>query len=504
VLALGVAPGTANAAYSPKLIVSGSNPALAGVGSTTLDVLLGGQTDDATARVVAYAPAGYSLRGGRAPGAEVGRVVRAAVETAGAYVEPGGKLVAGDPAAYAADPCAPGPHAAVWIVQLAGGGVDLSVPLFVDHVDDPAERALGAIRIQACVPAQPRLLQLTVQIDRAFRNPARRGNYLWRGLFTPLSAATGAADPATTVESRSILEGSYRFVARSVLLVGRATLAGRPVRGVSLALWAGETRWSLTASGSVRTDVRGRFRTQRKVRTTTFFRASADLPAEDLTAQACGSPAAPGGCLSATRSPIALESAPLRVVVARPPTLRLGSGGPAVRLLQENLIRLHYLPPGSAAGRYDERTWHAVVAFQGWQGLPRDGNAGPLVWKELERSREPRPWDGLSDGVEIDRTRQVLLLVRGGAVVRAIHVSTGAYSRTPSGRFSVYRKEMLSWSIPFEVWMPYASYFDGGFAMHEYSSVPAYPASHGCVRIPAVEAPLVYLFAGYGTPVWIR
>jgi lipoprotein-anchoring transpeptidase ErfK/SrfK len=107
-------------------------------------------------------------------------------------------------------------------------------------------------------------------------------------------------------------------------------------------------------------------------------------------------------------------------------------------------------------------------------------------------------------GVLIDTSRKVLLLVEGGRTVRAIHVSTGAYGRTPRGRFAVYRKETLSWSVPFGVWMPYASYFRGGFAMHAYHSVPSYPASHGCVRIPPVEAPGIYRFAGYGTPVWIR
>ena len=91
-----------------------------------------------------------------------------------------------------------------------------------------------------------------------------------------------------------------------------------------------------------------------------------------------------------------------------------------------------------------------------------------------------------------------------GWAPRAIHVSTGAYGRTPRGRFAVYRKETLSWSVPFSVWMPYASYFHGGFALHAYPSVPTYPASHGCVRVPPVEAPGVYRFAGYGTPVWVR
>jgi lipoprotein-anchoring transpeptidase ErfK/SrfK len=110
----------------------------------------------------------------------------------------------------------------------------------------------------------------------------------------------------------------------------------------------------------------------------------------------------------------------------------------------------------------------------------------------------------MRNGLEIDTARQVLLLVSEGRVARAIHVSTGAGGRTPLGHFSVYRKEVLSWSVPFKTWMPYASYFHGGFALHSYSSVPAYPASHGCVRVPAVEAPGVYGFAKYGLPVWIR
>jgi lipoprotein-anchoring transpeptidase ErfK/SrfK len=67
--------------------------------------------------------------------------------------------------------------------------------------------------------------------------------------------------------------------------------------------------------------------------------------------------------------------------------------------------------------------------------------------------------------------------------------------------FHVYRKELLSWSVPFSVWMPYASYFVGGIAMHEYPYVPEYPASHGCVRLPAGEAQRVFAFAEVGTPV---
>jgi lipoprotein-anchoring transpeptidase ErfK/SrfK len=36
--------------------------------------------------------------------------------------------------------------------------------------------------------------------------------------------------------------------------------------------------------------------------------------------------------------------------------------------------------------------------------------------------------------------------------------------------------------------MFYSSYFIGGYAIHGYVSVPAYPASHGCLRVPLPDA----------------
>ena len=94
------------------------------------------------------------------------------------------------------------------------------------------------------------------------------------------------------------------------------------------------------------------------------------------------------------------------------------------------------------------------------------------------------------------------LLIVGGRTKRAIHTSSGgAATPTPPGRFTVFRKELRSWSVPFSTWLPYASYFNAGIAFHEYAEVPTYPASHGCVRVPAPEAPGVYAFATVGTVV---
>ena len=98
--------------------------------------------------------------------------------------------------------------------------------------------------------------------------------------------------------------------------------------------------------------------------------------------------------------------------------------------------------------------------------------------------------------------RQLVLLQENGKVLRAVHVSTGAPGwSTPVGSFRVFRKEVRSWSVPFSVWMPWASYFTGGIAFHEGSSVPIYPASHGCVRVNRYDAQLVFEFATSGTPV---
>jgi lipoprotein-anchoring transpeptidase ErfK/SrfK len=78
-------------------------------------------------------------------------------------------------------------------------------------------------------------------------------------------------------------------------------------------------------------------------------------------------------------------------------------------------------------------------------------------------------------------------------------VSTGATGNTPLGHWRVYSR------VPgFNAKaMYYSSFFVGGFAIHGYHSVPPYPASHGCVRIPLWVAYRVYSLIDYGTAVYI-
>jgi hypothetical protein len=176
----------------------------------------------------------------------------------------------------------------------------------------------------------------------------------------------------------------------------------------------------------------------------------------------------------------------------------------AVRGVQLRLWTLGYLDRSAVTGTFDYATEQALLAFQGWEDLSRTGTVTGETQVALVRASRPEPLSHRTGRrVEIHRELGVLLLVEDNEVQRAVHTSTGALGRTPSGTYRVYRKELLSWSVPFHVWMPYASYFVGGIAMHEYSYVPAYPASHGCVRLPAGDATRVYGFAGVGTPVHV-
>lgn len=173
--------------------------------------------------------------------------------------------------------------------------------------------------------------------------------------------------------------------------------------------------------------------------------------------------------------------------------------------VQMRLAELRYLPAkGAISGRLDYRTAQALTAFQAWEGLTRDGLAGVDTRKRLTIARTPAARRlTAARHIEVYRDRGVALLVEGKAVRRAVHVSTGAGGRTPAGNWNIYRKERNSWSRPFSVWLPYASYFRGGYAFHQYPFVPAYPASHGCIRVPAPEAPTVYEFAARNTPVTV-
>ena len=180
------------------------------------------------------------------------------------------------------------------------------------------------------------------------------------------------------------------------------------------------------------------------------------------------------------------------------PHLSSGSSGRFVKLLEARLVELNYRLVGTKDGRYDFRTADAVVAFHKVQRMERSYAVNEATWRRLADPIRPharREWQGFH--FEVDQTRQVLYTVEDGDVTNVLHVSTGAGGLTRDGAFRVWAK--TAGLSPNHLYYP--SYFDGYRALHGWTEVPTYAASHGCVRIPYWNARWVYGLADYGTPV---
>lgn len=89
---------------------------------------------------------------------------------------------------------------------------------------------------------------------------------------------------------------------------------------------------------------------------------------------------------------------------------------------------------------------------------------------------------------------QRAVLFRNGVPIAATTVSTGRRGReTPTGFFSVLEKQLVHHSSKYDnAPMPYMQRLTWyGVALHA-GHLPGYPASHGCIRMPAGFAKLLY------------
>jgi hypothetical protein len=192
------------------------------------------------------------------------------------------------------------------------------------------------------------------------------------------------------------------------------------------------------------------------------------------------------------------------IPVPVPPPERLPAPDPATKHLQQQLIELGYLLRGDDDGRFGPATSDALLAFQKWERLARTGIVDGRTRARLAKAARPTPVSSGAMGkrAEVLLDRQLTLLIRNGRVVRAISVSSGKPSTpTPPGSYHVYAKIERWWSVPFREWLPWALPFVGGIAFHQFPVVPAYPASHGCVRQLPTAAQWTYGFAYVGMPV---
>lgn len=110
--------------------------------------------------------------------------------------------------------------------------------------------------------------------------------------------------------------------------------------------------------------------------------------------------------------------------------------------------------------------------------------------------------------VVISKKAQELRAYEGDLLVFKTHVSTGRKGHgTPSGHFAAGRKERIHYSSLYDDSpMPWAVQVDGNVFIHGFTSVPRYPASHGCIRMPLVggnPAKWFWHWIDYGTPVTI-
>jgi len=180
------------------------------------------------------------------------------------------------------------------------------------------------------------------------------------------------------------------------------------------------------------------------------------------------------------------------------PRAAQGASGPLVKLLQRSLARLHYAVP--TGGFYDAATGRAVMAFRKVNGMPwrydadRRVIAKAVSGKGAFKVRHP----DAGRHVEADISRQVLALIDGRKVVATYHTSSGAPA-TPTviGTFRVYLKTPGTNAKG----MVHSSYFIRGYAIHGYFDVPAFNASHGCLRIPIPDASRVFNWLHIGDRV---
>jgi lipoprotein-anchoring transpeptidase ErfK/SrfK len=166
------------------------------------------------------------------------------------------------------------------------------------------------------------------------------------------------------------------------------------------------------------------------------------------------------------------------------------------------LNRLKIRVPGIGT-QFTSQCRDAVMAFQKAYRLPRTYTFGYDDWRKLDGAVPVKPrYAGPATHLEVDKGRQILMVVKSGKVFGLICVSTGATNNTPEGAFRIQQKHPYTTSgyggILFRTMG-----FVGNFAIHGYVPVPPYPASHGCIREPMWVADWVYDHSFVGERLYV-
>jgi L,D-transpeptidase catalytic domain/Putative peptidoglycan binding domain len=211
----------------------------------------------------------------------------------------------------------------------------------------------------------------------------------------------------------------------------------------------------------------------------------------------------PGRLRLAVRHAASASQAAFRARAKRIEVVRwragLGAGGVHVLLLQRALHRLGFATP--VTGRFDALTAKAVSAFRKTNRMGNTGYASPGVYAMLLRGQGAFKlrYPHAGKHVEFDWSRQVLVLADRGRPYRVYHTSSGTPA-TPTvfGTYHFYLKTPGTNARG----MVNSSYFIRGYAIHGYASVPNYPASHGCLRVPIPNASSIFNWIDIGDTIF--
>src|SRR4051794_6920631 len=346
--------GPAFAAFTPKLVVTQS--ARPGAASTlSLDGALAAP-DDPAAKVPISAPVGYRAAPPATLSSQIGTVQAQAVaaDLAGATLPLNGTVAVADPngsvtlagattpiAAIAQACTQTTAHTQVWVLTLAAGGQQLQAPVFVDAASGP-EAAIGSFKLQLCLPPPDvplgtagradfgaKLFHAKLTLTNVFTTPLAPKLYVWRAFVTPYTPGAGTPNAAGTVEVRAEafvpitlkLTGRYDPKTKSAVLAGSFSVAGHPLPGVALPLFAGPTASLKTlrrSASTTKTTAAGAFTATRRILRTTYFLVVAGTGG-DVTQSGCAQqlPALPiaAPCTSATLANEATASTLVKVVV---------------------------------------------------------------------------------------------------------------------------------------------------------------------------------------------
>ncbi len=124
--------------------------------------------------------------------------------------------------------------------------------------------------------------------------------------------------------------------------------------------------------------------------------------------------------------------------------------------------------------------------------------AGQFVWEPQVAPEGPML-------LIVNTKTQRAVLFRNGVPIAASTISTGRPGReTPTGVFTVLQKEVVHHSSKYDnAPMPFMQRLTWqGVALHA-GHLPGYPASHGCIRMPAGFAKLLYGVTSLGMTVVI-